>query len=134
MQDGRTRKLEAAGPVEDFARFLRQNEVALVVEAGGVEGAEYVLDAERVAIGRGPGVDLAFGDDAMSRSHAVLEFAGGGFRVRDLGSTNGVAVNGQRVEVAELEHGDSLQVGEHRFRFLHEARPSSAPTHHLAEA
>ena len=134
MRDGRTRKLEAAAPVGDFEGFRLDHEIFLVVEVGGDEGSEHPIEAERVTLGRGSDVDLRFRDEAMSRVHAAIEFENGSFRLRDLGSLNGIAVNGSNMLVADLKHGDKLRVGEHEFRFLVQERPSRTPVHDLDEA
>ena len=127
MKDGFTKKLnrprDAAG---SFERFVRRFDVRLVAVSGPCAGLHYPLERARVTIGRGPGVDLAFNDETMSRQHAAFEFAGEAFGVRDLGSTNGVVVNGEPVRSAPLEHGDRLQIGAQTFQVLIETR-SSAP-------
>jgi pSer/pThr/pTyr-binding forkhead associated (FHA) protein len=53
----------------------------------------------------------------VSRRHALLRRDGAGHRIEDLGSTNGVYVNGLRVRRAELVAGDRLQIGGASFRF-----------------
>ena len=64
------------------------------------------------------GVDLAFDDEAMSREHAAIEFTKGGYRIRDLASTNGVYINDAHVAVGDLKHGDRFQLGDHLFTFV----------------
>lgn len=122
MRDGRTRKLN--GPLETTARtsFLDHHRVALVVLNGKAAGQELEVQASPTTLGRGPGVDLPFDDAAMSRQHAALEVVEAGLRVRDLGSTNGLRVNGSDVEAADLKHGDRLDIGEHRLQLVVEAR------------
>jgi pSer/pThr/pTyr-binding forkhead associated (FHA) protein len=69
------------------------------------EGREAVL-------GRGDECELRVESTQASRRHAAVRFSGGEYRVRDLGSTNGTFVNGERVEgEAELGAGDRLRVG-----------------------
>ena len=45
-----------------------------------------------------------------------------GFRVRDIGSTNGIVVNGAQVQIAELKHGDRFELGDHIFEYRQELR------------
>jgi len=52
--------------------------------------------------------------------------------VRDLGSTNGVLVNGTRAPAADLKHADVVTIGEHEFQVVVESRERSAPTHDLS--
>ena len=91
--------------------FLDHYVAKVMLVSGPDAGAGFAIDRERVIVGRGPGVDRAFDDPAMSRQHAAIEFSGTGFRIRDLGSTNGTVVNGAAVQTAELRHGDRFEIG-----------------------
>lgn len=63
-------------------------------------------------IGRATGADFIVDAPLVSRVHCrVTVLAGGGLEVRDLESTNGTYVNGERIQVAHLEPGDRLHVG-----------------------
>jgi pSer/pThr/pTyr-binding forkhead associated (FHA) protein len=115
MQD-RTRKLKVASREQTL--FFESHTVRLVAMNGRSSGSAYEIRGERVTLGRGPGVDLAFDDSAMSRQHAVIEFDDGTFKLQDLGSTNGLRVNGTRVHVQPLKHGDRIELGTHLFQFL----------------
>jgi pSer/pThr/pTyr-binding forkhead associated (FHA) protein len=90
----------------------------LVVVSGGAEGNEYPVDGERMVMGRGPGVDLAFADDEMSAQHAAIEHSRGAVSITDLDSTNGTRVNGEAVTSRALAHGDRIQIGRHVFHLL----------------
>jgi pSer/pThr/pTyr-binding forkhead associated (FHA) protein len=65
-------------------------------------------------------------DDEVSQQHAAVEFTGEGFRVVDLGSTNGTRVNGEPVQSAELDHGDRLQIGRHVIQLVVEKHDAPA--------
>ena len=56
-------------------------------------------------------------DTTASRRHAQITDVGGGFRVQDLGSSNGTFLNGAKVTDAPLQPGDEVTVGGTRFRF-----------------
>jgi pSer/pThr/pTyr-binding forkhead associated (FHA) protein len=58
----------------------------------------------------------------MSGSHAAIELGAEGYKVRDMGSTNGTFVNGSPVQAAELKHGDKITVGEHTLQYLLEKK------------
>ena len=118
MRDGVTRKLEVAGQGRPTSEFLKTHRITLVIAKGAAVGREFSIDQERIVVGRGPDVDLAFDDPSMSREHAAFELTGGHYRVRDLASTNGVMVNGSRQLVIDLKHGDEIEIGEHVFRWL----------------
>jgi len=133
MKDGFTRRLQRPRKAESVVeRFLRDFDVRLVALSGVAAGTEYPVTRERVVLGRGPGVDHAFDDQAMSRQHAVLEVSGGTLRVRDLGSTNGVALNGAAVQSAEVHHGDRLQLGTWAFQVLVEERSAVSDAYELS--
>jgi predicted component of type VI protein secretion system len=62
-------------------------------------------------IGRGSSNDLVLADPAVSRKHAVLRWDGARLQIDDVGSSNGLMVNGRRAESATLENGDSIAIG-----------------------
>jgi pSer/pThr/pTyr-binding forkhead associated (FHA) protein len=63
-------------------------------------------------IGRAAGADFIVDAALVSRVHCrVTALADGQLELRDLDSTNGTFVNGNRVEVARLESGDRISVG-----------------------
>ena len=132
MHDGRTRKVRREPPVAvDPNAFLSVHRAVIVTLAGTTAGNEYELEKERVTVGRGPGVDLAFDDNTMSREHAAFEVMDGAMCLRDLGSTNGVLVNGGQTLNTELKHGDRIELGEHQFQFVLEARRRDPKTYAL---
>jgi hypothetical protein len=62
-------------------------------------------------IGRLPECEVTLDDASVSRRHARVEPNGDGWSITDLGSTNGVKVNGESVRSATLRDGDRLQLG-----------------------
>jgi S1-C subfamily serine protease len=78
-------------------------------------GQTRVAGADFATIGRHPGSDVPFDPEAdlqVSVRHAAVFKQGGGFLIRDLGSTNGTFLNGRRVRGdLPLEPGDVLQLG-----------------------
>jgi hypothetical protein len=92
---------------------------ALVVRSGGGRAGEHFpLQQERTTLGRSPDCDIFLDDVTVSRNHAVLSRRGDVFVVEDQGSLNGTFVNRHRVEAAELEDDDELQIGKYRLIFL----------------
>jgi Nif-specific regulatory protein len=67
--------------------------------------------ADELVIGRHDDCDLRLLDSAVSRRHARVERAEGGYRVIDLGSRHGTRVNGASVTTARLADGDTIHVG-----------------------
>lgn len=79
-------------------------------------------DAPVCRIGRAPEADLRLvdqwaGDASVSRRHASIMYADGGFRIVDNESRNGVYVNGRRVQSCWLSAGDEIQIGGFVLRF-----------------
>ncbi|KAB7760295.1 MULTISPECIES: BTAD domain-containing putative transcriptional regulator [Mycobacteriaceae] len=76
------------------------------------------LKGAATRIGRSPDNDLVVADDKVSRHHAVINNAGSTHIITDLGSANGVHVNGERIRAtAELHDGDTIRVGAQVFVF-----------------
>ena len=92
---------------------------ALVVRSGGGRSGEtFAPQGDRTTIGRSPDCGIFLDDVTVSRKHAVLVQKGGRWIVEDGGSLNGTFVNRKRVETAELDDGDELQIGKYRMTFL----------------
>jgi hypothetical protein len=92
---------------------------ALVVRSGGGRSGEtFHPQGERTTIGRSPDCGIFLDDVTVSRKHAVLAEENGRFRIEDQGSLNGTFVNRRRVDSAELNDGDELQIGKYRLTFL----------------
>ena len=84
----------------------------------GLEDRRYVLEGPRATIGRSKEADCVLRDPNVSRHHAELRRGGGGeWTIADLGSTNGVKVNGRRVSSTRLNPGDQVTIGTTTFLF-----------------
>lgn len=75
------------------------------------------LRAERVKVGRDPGNDVVLDQPDISLEHARIVRSGGEWRVVDLRSTNGMFINGKRVQQGVLQYGDHVAFGPARFIF-----------------
>jgi hypothetical protein len=101
----------AARAQEDLqeSRSGRRGRAILVAE-----GKRYAVGPGGATIGRSRECDIVLNDSNVSRRHAELRPLGDGWSVTDLGSTNGVRVNGRDVRPNEpepLQPGDRLDVG-----------------------
>lgn len=86
------------------------------VTAGPSEGKEAICAAGQVLeVGRSSRCGLVVADMRMSSLHFSLEYRGEDCRLRDLGSRNGVFVNGHRVETAVVSPDDVIAAGDSRF-------------------
>jgi hypothetical protein len=75
------------------------------------EGRRNVLSGDRVVVGRSRESDVVLSDANVSRRHIELRRGERGWAAVDLGSTNGMKVNGRRLSHAELEPGDRITIG-----------------------
>ena len=133
MRDGKTEIIERPSSTDDLQmrEFLTSHEAKIVVVAGANAGMEYALESERVTLGRGPNVDIAMKDPAMSRQHAAIDYSGEGFRIQDLGSTNGLRLDEQPVETGTLTNGCRFEIGGHLFQFVVEEREQEPDVYEL---
>jgi hypothetical protein len=92
---------------------------SLIVQAGPLHVGEQIFPAGRQAISVGKGDDacLRLRGTAVSRLHCRLVPETGGWRVEDQRSTNGLFINGVRVERHVLRDGDVIRVGDFELRY-----------------
>ena len=77
-----------------------------------VDGRTSVLGSGGAVLGRSREADVHIDDANVSRKHAEVRPSGASWTVRDLGSTNGVKVNGRRIQGAQsLRDGDTITLG-----------------------
>jgi predicted component of type VI protein secretion system len=80
------------------------------------DGPSLLLDKPILLVGRHEECDIQLNSRKISRKHCVIALLGEKLLVRDLGSTNGIRVNGTRVEDAALNSGDELVIGNFRYQ------------------
>lgn len=132
MRDGHTEQIRQPDPTRpDLERYLTRWQVSLVVTDGADAGHEVAVETHRVTLGRGDSADLQLADPGISSEHAAVEFAGSGYRLRDLASRNGTRLNGGAVQVSELKNGDRIQLGAREVRFVLVERPPRAVTYEV---
>jgi predicted component of type VI protein secretion system len=91
---------------------------------GLTEGLKIVIDKPILLLGRDPECDIQYDSRKISRRHCCVARVGDQLVVRDLGSTNGIRINGIRVVEGLLSEGDELTVGNHRYIVRWDALPS----------
>ncbi len=79
-------------------------------------GAPIEITKDLIVVGRKPECDLRLDHKSVSKMHCVIVKTDGLLLVRDLGSTNGTRVNGQRVRRAALLPNDQLSIASFKFR------------------
>ena len=92
----------------------------LILTHEGAVIREYQLNKDRTSVGRKPHNDIHLEDPTVSGEHAVfLKLQH--YYVEDMGSTNGVVLNGKRVSKRQLNTGDIIRIGRHEFKFVDDA-------------
>lgn len=89
----------------------------LVVTSPAGNESHLFVDKDRLSIGRDAACDIALADPAASKQHAAIVTVGLDHVLQDLGSRNGTAVNGKRIETHVLQNEDRIEIGESRIRY-----------------
>ena len=113
LTTGRFRiRSRAEGRVTGHATATQAGRASAVLE---VNGTRHPLTTPGLVIGRGSEADLRINDPGISRRHAEFSVSGHGsdlgIEVHDLGSTNGITVDGHRVTRASLRDGSVVRAG-----------------------
>jgi hypothetical protein len=87
-----------------------------------VDGERHEIGKHRMVIGRSRECDIQIADPNVSRRHAELRREGSAVWLVDLGSTNGIDVNGRRQHRTKLTDGDRVTLGTTEVVFRQEAR------------
>lgn len=91
----------------------------LIMVIGPQPGAEFPLVGDYIAIGRAEDAHVSINHTSVSRNHAEMQaFGDGRWEIIDLGSANGMRVNGVELKRGILDQGDALELGDVRLRFV----------------
>jgi pSer/pThr/pTyr-binding forkhead associated (FHA) protein len=94
------------------------------------DGPSILLDKPILLLGRHPECDVQIDSRKISRRHCCIAQVNDYLVVRDLGSTNGIRINGVRVIEGKLKPGDELTIGNYRYKVTWDgaaAPPPQAP-------
>ena len=97
------------GPSLETARYIRTR---IQVTRGPDTGRSIEAAGRTLCIGTAHDSDLVLSDDTVSRRHCEIELTESGFRVRDLGSTNGVHCGHLRIQTVDCSSATNLRLGE----------------------
>ena len=118
---GSTRVYQGAAPVAteavspgDAERLGLAHEARAALRLGS---RRHDLADDKLVIGRSRECDITLDDPNVSRRHAEIRRENGAFWIVDLKSTNGIEVNGERVERARLNHSDTILIGKTELTF-----------------
>ena len=98
------------------------------------EGPTIVIDRPILFLGRDPECDIQIDSRKVSRRHCCIVQLEDHLIIRDLGSTNGLRLNGQSVEEAELKPKDEIRIGHLSYRVDVEEAKESPTSATQAEA
>ena len=79
---------------------------------------EFPFHEDSITIGRKNSNSIVIKHFAVSRFHARIDKSGSDFVIKDLKSTNGTIVNGNKMVSHTLSHGDTIEIGKHVIRFV----------------
>lgn len=111
---GQTRRVPSG---DAFATLLTLHSVRLSCTEGPDKGRDWVIDVDSARLGSGNTVDIRLSDAAVSRVHAQVRRSPEGWLAEDLGSTNGVFVDGVRVKSGFLKMKSLIRLGTTTLRF-----------------
>jgi predicted component of type VI protein secretion system len=92
------------------------------------DGPSVLLDKPILLIGRHPECDIQIDSRKISRRHCCIAQVADYLVIRDLGSTNGIRINGDRVLEGRLDEGDVVLIGASRYRVSWEEEPEAKPS------
>jgi predicted component of type VI protein secretion system len=92
------------------------------------DGPNILLDKPILLLGRHPECDVQIDSRKISRRHCCIAQVSDYLVVRDLGSTNGVRINGNRILEGRLAPGDELTIGTYRYRVVWDSLIKSVAT------
>ncbi|HRU06243.1 MAG TPA: FHA domain-containing protein, partial [Candidatus Brocadiia bacterium] len=90
-------------------------ELTVTCIEGGNQGASWKIDQPNMIMGRDRKAAISIRDLAVSRQHASIVIGPRGVEIRDLGSHNGIYVNGQKSSSSVLKPGDTIRIGQSVF-------------------
>ena len=91
------------------------------------EATPIPLLGEKLMVGRRSRCDITLQFPNVSSHHCELELINGFWRIRDLGSRNGIKVNGKRCDVKWLMPRDILSIAKHKYEVMYEPDGSAPP-------
>src|SRR5690242_12566009 len=90
-------------------------------------GASILLDKPILLVGRHPECDIQIDSRKISRRHCCIAQVSDYLVIRDLGSTNGIRINGVRVAEGRLAAGDEVTIGNNRYQVSWDDAAAAAP-------
>jgi pSer/pThr/pTyr-binding forkhead associated (FHA) protein len=103
----------------DEAKIIpKDKQGAFVVLTSSYSGSRYNFTKTPYILGRNPETDIFIDNQSLSSLHAEVSFDSTTYTLKDLGSKNGIRINGEKYEKMTLRKGDIVDLGHVRFRFV----------------
>src|SRR5712671_5926520 len=106
----------------------------LVLLSEGLTGRSYDLKIDKTTVGRVPDNAFEIAETSVSSHHCEIVLRGNDVVVKDLGSTNGTFINGEKIDEGVLKPGQILRVGMIEMRYESGNAPSPSPATAAAAA
>jgi pSer/pThr/pTyr-binding forkhead associated (FHA) protein len=105
------------------AQKLTDRPDRLVVVDGAAAGTEFPLEKDRLILGRAEDADVSINHSSVSRIHAeISRITPGTYEIVDCGSSNGIRVNGVKLDRRVIEDDDEIELGDVRLRYVPRGR------------
>lgn len=91
------------------------------------DGPNILLDKPILLLGRHPECDIQIDSRKISRRHCCIAQVNDYFVIRDLGSTNGIRINGERVQEGRIREDDEVTIGNSRYKVQWESMRAELP-------
>src|SRR6188474_3163037 len=99
----------------------------LVLLTEGFAGRTYELNVEKTTVGRVEDNAFQIAEPSVSSHHAEIILRGSDVVIKDLNSTNGTYINGEKISESVLKPGQTLKLGQVEIRLETEGMPAPAP-------
>jgi predicted component of type VI protein secretion system len=99
----------------------------LVAQSAEFAGQTFELKGEEVTVGRLPDNGVQLEHASVSGHHGVFRLEGQDYVIKDLGSTNGTRINGEKISEQKLRRNDNLRLGNIEVLYDSEHAPPGQP-------
>lgn len=112
IEDLNNKKQKREEYLESVRTLMKNKKIKARLLVTDMQGSyEFIVDVPEVTVGTADNNSIVLNDVTVSRRHALIYYDGETFCIRDLGSTNGIVMNGFKIGDMKLRTGDSVSLG-----------------------